>query len=163
MQIKIFYLPIAATEEAMEEINHFLRSQRIVDIKKELAAIDGNSCWTFCVTYLEQNRTGDTADSSRPKGKVDYMKVLDPATFDKFAQLRKIRKQIAEKEAIPAYVIFTDQELAELAKLSELTPQSMTEVAGIGKGKVEKYGPLFCQTKENDTLKTDDNEETMPF
>ncbi len=44
---------MVATEEATEELNHFLRSQKIVDVKKELATIDGNSCWAFCVTYIE--------------------------------------------------------------------------------------------------------------
>lgn len=160
MQIKIFQLPVVATEEATEELNRFLRSQKIVDVKKELATIDGNSCWTFCVTYLESN-SGSSADVAKLKGKTDYMKVLDPATFEIFSVFRKVRKQIAEKEAIPAYVVFTDQELAEMAKLPELTLQSIASLPGIGKGKTEKYGKFFCDAKEE--LKTENDEKTAPF
>lgn len=29
-----------------EEMNHFLRANKVVDIKKELAMLDGNSCWS---------------------------------------------------------------------------------------------------------------------
>ncbi len=155
MQIRIFHLPVAATENMVEELNHFLRSQKIIDVKKELAIIDGNSCWSFCVTYLEGNN-GFTL-----KGKVDYMKVLDPPTFEIFSLFRKVRKQIADKESVPAYVIFTDQELAEMAKLPELSLQSMASLQGIGKAKVEKYGKLFCDAK--DQLKPESDEKTLPF
>ena len=160
MQIRIFHLPVAATDDMVEELNHFLRSQKIIDVKKELATIDGNSCWTFCITYLESNN-GFAADPARLKGKVDYMKVLDPPTFELFSLFRKVRKQIADKESVPAYVVFTDQELAEMAKLPELSLQSMASLQGIGKAKIEKYGKLFCDAKGQ--LKPDSDEKAMPF
>lgn len=160
MQIRIFHIPVAATEEMTEELNAFLRSHKIVDIRKELATIDGNSCWTFCVTFMEQNN-GTSADTSKLKGKIDYMKVLDPTTFEKFSSFRKIRKQIAEKEAVPAYVVFTDQDLAEIAKLPEITLQTLANLPGIGKGKLEKYGKYFCDIKE--IQKNDEDEKKMPF
>ena len=47
MQIKIFNLPIGADDDAIEEVNHFLRANKVIDIKRELAMIDGNSCWSF--------------------------------------------------------------------------------------------------------------------
>ena len=160
MQIRIFHLPVAATEETVEEMNGFLRSHKIVDVKKELATINGNSCWTFCVTYLELNNGAGT-ESAKLKGKTDYMKVLDAATFEIFSLFRKVRKQIAEKEAVPAYVVFTDHELAEMAKLPELTLQTMAALPGIGKGKTEKYGKYFCEAREG--IKTDNDEKAVPF
>lgn len=160
MQIRIFHLPVAATENAADELNSFLRSHKVVDIRKELATMDGNSCWTFCVTYLETNDNSGT-EVSKLKGKTDYMKVLDPDTFEIFSLFRKVRKQIAEKEVIPPYIVFTDQELAEMAKLPELTLQSMAALPGIGKVKTEKYGKYFCDAK--DKLKQDSDEKTVPF
>lgn len=49
MQIKIFNIPIGADESQVEEMNHFLRANKIIDIKKDLAMLNGNSCWTFCM------------------------------------------------------------------------------------------------------------------
>lgn len=40
--------------------------------------------------------------------KVDYKKVLDEATFEKFSKLREIRKKVAAEEGISAFIIFTD-------------------------------------------------------
>jgi superfamily II DNA helicase RecQ len=51
-----------------------------------------------------------------------------------------LRKQIAAKDAVPAYMVFTDEELAALAKLSVITKQEMLKIKGIGDKKVEKYG-----------------------
>ena len=44
MQIKIFSIPIGSSEAATEEMNHFLRANKVIDIKKDLALLDGNSC-----------------------------------------------------------------------------------------------------------------------
>jgi|AntRauTorckE5430_2_1112549.scaffolds.fasta_scaffold02860_1 superfamily II DNA helicase RecQ len=41
--------------------------------------------------------------------------------------------------AVPAYMIFTDGELAEIATLSVTTPEELLKIKGIGEKKVEKY------------------------
>ena len=51
MQIKIFTLPLTPTEEQTEELNRFLRGHRVIDLKRELATIDGNMVWTFCILF----------------------------------------------------------------------------------------------------------------
>ena len=148
MQIKIFNIPIGADESLTEEMNHFLRANKIVDLKRDLAMLNGNSCWTFCVTYSlaarpmdgENGRVGNSS-------KVDYREILDPETFTRFSDFRKVRKQIAESEAIPAYAVFTDAELSEMAKLDSLTMETLSKISGIGKKKLEKYGLLFVQSQ----------------
>ena len=142
MQIKIFNIPIGADESMMDEMNHFLRAHKIIDVKKELAILGDNSCWTFCITYMLDNKSTDS-NRVNGSGKVDYKEVLDADTFERFSLLRKLRKQIADSEAIPAYAVFTDAELAEMAKLSPLTLAEMQKISGIGKKKLEKYGNAF--------------------
>ena len=51
MQIKIITLPLTPTEEQTEELNRFLRGHRVIDLKRELATIDGNMVWTFCILF----------------------------------------------------------------------------------------------------------------
>ena len=160
MQIKIFNIPIGAEDGQMDEMNHFLRANKIIDIKKELAMIDGNSCWTFCITYMLASKPTELANgkTSGSSTKVDYKEVLSPEEFEKFSNLRKLRKQIADSEAIPAYAVFTDAELAEMAKLPELTLVAMQNIPGIGKKKVEKYGNAFILSQL-----TTANEASGPF
>ena len=52
MQIKIFTIPLGAEESMTEEMNHFLRANKIIDVKRELAVLNGNSCWSFCISYM---------------------------------------------------------------------------------------------------------------
>ena len=76
--------------------------------------------------------------------------MLDEAAFERFTRLRAIRKQIAQDEAIPAYAVFTDEELAALAKVEELTLKEMKKVKGISARKVEKYGHHFVDQPADD-------------
>lgn len=93
MQVKIYNIPIGADDSMMEEVNHFLRANKIIDIKKELAMLDGNSCWTFCITYMQDCKLTDS-NKTNGSGKVDYKEVLDAETFERFSDLRKLRKQM---------------------------------------------------------------------
>ena len=148
MQIKLFNIPIGASDSDVEEMNHFLRANKIIDIKKELATVSGNSCWSFCVTYMISNHPADVEQGrQRVNAKVDYKDVLSPEVFAKFSDFRKLRKQIADSEAIPAYAVFTDAELAEIAKLPELTFSAIGKIPGIGKRKVEKYAQSFMKNQ----------------
>lgn len=155
-------MPLAASDGQVEEMNHFLRANKIIDIRKELAMVDGNSCWTFCVTYMQPVSSSSSVVETK-FGKVDYKEVLDEETFRRFCLMRKIRKAIADNDAVPAYAVFTDAELAVLAKLSEVDAAALLKVPGIGKKKVEKYGETFCREYNaliNETQGVSDREDS---
>ncbi|MFM9949580.1 MAG: HRDC domain-containing protein, partial [Saprospiraceae bacterium] len=124
-----------------DELNVFLRSHKIVEIEKQLVQSASGAYWCIYITYLEP-----TIAEKAPKEKIDYMKELAPETFARFSQLRKIRKEIAGKENVSAFVIFTDAELAEMAKMPELSVGRLKDIKGIGKAKAEKYGKLLIDT-----------------
>ena len=141
MQIKIFTMPAMPGEDDTEVLNLFLRSHRAIDVKSECINIDGSAYWSFCVKYLDalvQN------SEKRPASKIDYKDVLSEEEFARFARLRDIRKTIAEREAVPAYAIFTNEELAEIAKMENPTLADIRKINGIGKNKTEKYGEEIC-------------------
>ncbi|MCL2414959.1 MAG: HRDC domain-containing protein [Bacteroidales bacterium] len=142
MQIKLFFIGFADFEQGNEEVNKFLRSKKIVSIESNFVSHDKYCGWAFIVQYLDvpQNNT-----TSSPKEKIDYKNVLDEATFEKFSKLREIRKQLAEQDAVPAYAVFTNEELAEIAKLEEMTEKNMLKIQGIGEKKVEKYGKKIIE------------------
>jgi superfamily II DNA helicase RecQ len=129
----------------MEEMNAFLRSKKILKVESQMVSDEQGAFWCFCVRYLLGSLPASRANSAtRKKEKVDYKEVLDTAAFDRFSEMRVIRKQIAQDEAIPAYAVFTDAELAELAKMEGvLSLAKMKTVKGIGEKKIEKYGQQF--------------------
>lgn len=69
------------------------------------------------------------------------------AHYDKdlFARLRFLRKQIADKENIPPYVVFNDATLQEMAEFLPQTNNEMLEINGVGERKLERFGALFLQ------------------
>ena len=142
MLIKTFTIPIIGGEAINEDLNTFLRTQKVLHVEKQLIVSEGSGFWCFCVTWLDGAGTTE-------KEKTDYKKVLDDATFQRFSKLRVIRKRLAEEEAIPAYAIFKDEELAAMAKLEELTLSNMKTVKGIGEKKVEKYGKHFIELEHD--------------
>lgn len=60
-----------------------------------------------------------------------------------FQQLRTKRKQIADTEQVPPYVIFSDRALREMATYFPHSPMSLQQMHSIGQVKVEKYADLF--------------------
>ncbi len=141
MQLQFFYIPAPDPQSATEEMNKFLRSNKIIDIKKHFVADASNSFWSFCIRYVD----GNAHDTFTKKPKVDYKEVLDEATFKIFSDLRECRKQISEKEAVPVYAVFTNEELANISGLTELNLSNLLSIKGIGKNKAEKYGAALLE------------------
>ncbi len=128
-------------DSANEEMNKFLRSHKILHVDHHVLSNDTGSYWCFCIRYLDGAPT-----SGRDKEKVDYMKVLDQETFQRFSKMRELRKQIAVEDAVPPFAVFTDEEMAGVAKLSQpFSLEAMKKVPGIGEKKVEKYGSKFIE------------------
>ncbi|MCC3421366.1 MAG: DNA helicase RecQ [Microcoleus sp. PH2017_07_MST_O_A] len=62
-----------------------------------------------------------------------------------FSILRSLRKQIADEQFVPPYVVFADRSLRDMA---EKRPQNLTEfeeVYGVGSNKRDKYGKIFLE------------------
>lgn len=77
MQLKVFLLPVKHLTAAEAEMNAFLRSHRVLAVKKEFVGDGENSFWTFCVEYLESGAPGNPPPGAKLP-KVDYKEVLKP-------------------------------------------------------------------------------------
>lgn len=62
-----------------------------------------------------------------------------------FRELRKLRKQLAEEEGIPPYVVFNDATLLELAQFRPTTESEMLTINGVGYRKLERFGEVFLE------------------
>lgn len=62
-----------------------------------------------------------------------------------FEKLRTLRKQIAEEQAVPAYVVFNDATLEEMSSKRPSTDDELLDISGVGQQKVTKYGNRFIK------------------
>jgi ATP-dependent DNA helicase RecQ len=58
-------------------------------------------------------------------------------------QLKTLRSSIAREQKVPAYVVFPDRTLLEMAVRRPKSPYALGEIRGVGPMKIEKYGERF--------------------
>lgn len=87
----------------------------------------------------------------RLQAKHIYQDKLAQFNYDKklFAKLRSLRKQLADEDDVPPYVVFNDKTLAEMAQLTPTTDGEFLSVSGVGFTKLSKYGAPFMQLIRN--------------
>ena len=71
------------------------------------------------------------------------MEVEKKPTAELFDILRSLRKQVADAENVPPYVIFHDSTLKEMATYYPRDISSLKKIKGVGQIKLEKYGKVF--------------------
>lgn len=68
---------------------------------------------------------------------------LPPADEKLLAALKDLRKSLAMRQSIPAYVVFTDATLIDMCRLKPKTQEKFMEVSGVGQAKSQRYGEVF--------------------
>jgi superfamily II DNA helicase RecQ len=102
----------------------------VTALDKQLIADGERSFWAVCITYQVQSE--DQASPAR-KGKIDYREVLSADDFAVFAQLRILRKSIAEQQGVPVYALFSNEHLAEMVRRRVGSISALAEIEGIAR------------------------------
>ena len=68
--------------------------------------------------------------------------VVDDSLFE---QMRSLRKEIAQRDGIPPYIVFTDSTLREMSMHLPADQQAMLTIKGVGQRKFEHYGGPFLE------------------
>lgn len=66
-----------------------------------------------------------------------------------FTILRTLRKQIADEQQVPPYVIFQDKSLMDMAEKRPQNLREFEDVYGVGSNKRDKYGEVFLEAIRN--------------
>ena len=148
MKLRLFTLPVNDSARVEEELNSFLQQKRIIAIDKHFVQDGLNSLWSVCVTW-------DEAKEKIPnrKSKIDYKEILDEQQFAQFAALRNVRKQLAEKEGVPVYALFTNEQLATMVKEQIESMSGLVKIEGIGEARLKKYGKFFLDALKSEREK----------
>ncbi len=77
--------------------------------------------------------------------------IYQPHAYEKalFEELKKLRNRIAHEENVPAYLIFSDSTLLDLATYLPLTQDDLPKISGFGAFKIEKYGRDFLEVVQD--------------
>ena len=89
---------------------------------------------------------GDPTDSVPPAHRRDRQDPTKDLTEDerkRFEYFKQVRRRLATQNSIPAYLIFTKEELATLARIPELTADSVKGVKGIAPSRLKAYIEYF--------------------
>ncbi|VEJ09459.1 ATP-dependent DNA helicase RecQ [Actinobacillus delphinicola] len=74
---------------------------------------------------------------------ISHKNIVTNYDKDLFARLRFLRKQIADKNNIPPYIVFNDATLQEMARYKPDSSKAMLEINGVGSIKMERFGYAF--------------------
>ena len=83
---------------------------------------------------------------------------LDPTLF---AMLKDLRKKVAKQKGVPAYAVFQEGSLEQMATVYPVSLEELQQVQGVGAGKARKFGKEFVELikrhcEENDIERPED-------
>ena len=88
-----------------------------------------------------------TAEEERPAASVrrPVPAELEGPLAELFGRLRALRARIARRQSVPAYVVFSDKTLREMAAVQPRTMAELRAVGGVGDAKASRYGKAFLE------------------
>jgi ATP-dependent DNA helicase RecQ len=100
-------------------------------------------CGEACDACLGLNLDEATPQPSRATSS----RVITPSWQDGeahlFDRLRALRRELADKENVPAYIVFSDAVLREMARRKPHTESELLALPGVGPMKLARYGKAF--------------------
>ena len=118
------------------------RHQGILQYFDEEIARCGSSC-DLC--------TGESIEAltakAPPVGKTRSTPTYLPADADTelLGRLKALRRRLADRDGVPAYIVFNDRTLTEMAQLQPRTKAALLDVSGVGEAKLKRYGTEFLE------------------
>lgn len=139
MPLRFFVVSVMNPEASEQELNGFLASHKVVSIERKLIDQGVNSFWAICVDFLSHAPNDGISKSNLTRSRVDYKAILAPGDFAVYSQLRDMRKELAQAEAVPVYALFTNEQLAQMVQRHCRCKSDLSQIEGIGESKIEKY------------------------
>ncbi|MCB9291559.1 MAG: HRDC domain-containing protein [Lewinellaceae bacterium] len=130
MEFRIFTLPFDEVSESFpdEIITQFCLNKKVHDIQSHFFQEEGRHFWSVAIKY-EVVLKGE-----------DKIRALDDAQKLLYDRLKDWRREHANKEGIPVYLVATNAQFLQMVKLKCRTLESLKQVKGFGRKRMDKYG-----------------------
>lgn len=148
----------AAHELSPTEVEYYI-DQLIQGGYLHMAYEEGNvvKLTPFSQQILFENKTIELvplkwkAKTMAPEAKAVVVKKPSPTGYDTglFEALRTLRRQLAVKQGLPPYILFSDATLRQMSTDKPSNEWEMKEISGVGQKKWEQYGDRFLQEIAN--------------
>jgi ATP-dependent DNA helicase RecQ len=130
------------SKETIKEIISYLTSEGLIDIKGEKYPVLAlNSKANSLLMKRDQLHIKRLIAKEQPKTQKSGLNI----DYRLYERLRQLRKEIAEKQKVPPFVVFSDATLNDMCVKLPATGEEMLAVSGVGKFKLEKYGSRFIE------------------
>ena len=161
MAFELFTIELPNGRDELERLNRFLAMHRVVSTQRQTVTRDGIPYLVFCLEYIPSQEARPMPPSAAEAvEKRDVWQSLTPEERMVYGKLRALRNGMAAEEHVKPFVIFTNEQLAEMARRRVTTQEAMREIPEIGKSRLEKYCPRFLEALRNLFAKKKEGSET---
>jgi ATP-dependent DNA helicase RecQ len=128
------------------------RHQALVGYFDEAIAPCGDAC-DACLG-LNLDESAPPQRSRAPSARALAWAAAAPSELDAdlFDRLRAVRRRLADKENVPAYIVFSDAVLREMARRVPRTERELLAISGVGPYKVQRYAAAFLEVLRGDAV-----------
>ncbi len=139
MKFHIFRVEVLDPAPGQDALNAFCAQHRVCDVDKRFVDLGAHAYWTFCVATLD----GEESPRAGERKRIDYREILTESDFALYAELRNLRRTIADHEGVPPFALFTNEQLAAMVTRRVTTATALGEIEGVGKARIDKYARHF--------------------
>jgi ATP-dependent DNA helicase RecQ len=105
-----------------------------------MALLSGEGAFRY-----RQDRISKDPKAKRETAAAKAADNLDPADAQLLRSLKTLRLELAKERGVPAYVIFSDRSLVDMAAKRPGTQDDFADVYGVGDAKLRDFAPIFLQ------------------
>ena len=129
---RIITIPFDRGQNGFDDavLNKFLLNKSLKSWRAEFFEDGGEKFWTVLLEY----------DPVLEKGPKKEEELLDEPQRMLLNRLKAWRKEKAEKDGVPAYIVATNKELFHVVKGAPRSLEALKNIKGFGQGKVSKHG-----------------------
>lgn len=159
-QFQSFFVASRAAPRQCDELNHFLRSHRIIRLSQGFVPSGDSPGFQILVEYA------DGADSEPQKSRrVDYRAMLkDDAQRAEFDAMKNFRAELCKRDKlVGAYMICKDEHLHAMVTNPNITLEELEAMPHSANIKLGEYGKLLLDELARIRRKAADESDKVPF
>jgi len=138
VKLKTFTLRLAGDGFDDGPLVDFLEHREALAVHEHFFVHGGEPLWAVLISYREPPREGDAPRAAPPRR--DPQAELSAPDRALFESLRRWRNERAVRDGKPAYLLFTNRQLAEIARARPESKAELEAIPGIGEGRIGALG-----------------------
>jgi superfamily II DNA helicase RecQ len=134
VKVRVFTLRLEHGAFDDREVRELLADREALGVSDHLFLHDGEPRLALVVTYREPPAPME------PRAPAETVVEVAPEHKELYEALRKWRNERARRDGRPAYVLFQNGQLAEIARVRPTTLEALGKLRGVGEAKVRDFG-----------------------